>query len=99
MEPSITFRSPDIGDHTPDLIAASRHGVVRATGTKLEEHGGFSSDDRNVALMVAAGRLYGTVIEAPVTAARIAPTILTALGLDPNPPEGVADEGTQALPR
>ena len=46
------YQDPATDSRTPDFIALSDHGVVYTTGTKLAEHGGFSNDDRNVALML-----------------------------------------------
>ncbi len=40
----------------------------------------------------------GSVVTTPVTTTQIAPTILTTLGLDPAKLDGVAAEGTKALP-
>ncbi len=87
-----TYRNPITDSRTPDFIAVSTHGVVYTTGSKLAEHGGFSDDDRNVALMVSAPQLTGKVVQAPVMTTQIAPTILTALGLDATQLDGVRKE-------
>ena len=44
----------------PDFVIESVPGVIytKPTATKLAEHGGFSADDRHVALLVA-GPLVG----------------------------------------
>jgi arylsulfatase A-like enzyme len=72
--------------------------VVYTTGTKLAEHGGFSNDDRNVALMVASPRISHRVVEAFVQTTQIAPTILEMLDLDPNELQAVKLEGAKVLP-
>ncbi len=92
------YRSPLVDDHTPDFITIVDHGVIYTGGSKLSEHGGFDNEDRNVALLVSAPRLEGTVDYEFVETKQIAPTILTALGLDPNKLLGVQKEGTQQLP-
>ncbi len=92
------YQDPRTDSRTPDFVAVSQHGVIYTGGSKLSEHGGFSTDDRNVALLVSAPSLPGTVDENPVETKQIAPTILTALGLDPAKLVGVQREGTQALP-
>jgi len=40
-----------------------------------------------------------SVVTTPVATAQVAPTILAALGLDPNALDAVRLEGTEALPR
>ena len=92
------YRDPRTDSRTPDFIAVSTHGVVYTTGSKLAEHGGFSEDDRNVALLVSNPRLGAGTDVRTVETRQIAPTILTALGLDPSELRSVRIEGTQALP-
>jgi len=66
--------------------------------TMIEDHGGFAHDDTNVVLLVAnPGFTPQTVSDAAATT-QVAPTILTALGLDPTLLDAVNIEGTQALP-
>ncbi len=81
----------------PDFIAVTDHGVICTSGTKLSEHGGFSDDDRNVLLLVSAPGIEPRIAEALTYTTQIAPTILTALGLDPVLLKGVREEGTQVL--
>ena len=92
------YQDPGSDSRTPDFVAVSQHGVIYTSGSKLSEHGGFSTDDRNVLLLVSAPSLPGTIDESLVETKQIAPTILTALGLDPSKLVGVQQEGTQALP-
>ena len=42
----------------PDFIAITDHGVICTGGSKLAEHGGFSDDDRNVALLVSSPQVW-----------------------------------------
>jgi arylsulfatase A-like enzyme len=81
----------------PDFIAVTDHGVICTGGSKLAEHGGFSDDDRNVALLVSAPGIKPEIVESLTYTTQIAPTILTALGLDPSKLDGVRLEGTQVL--
>ena len=48
------YGDPFDNSRVPDFIAVTDHGVICTGGTKLAEHGGFSDDDRNVALYVFA---------------------------------------------
>ncbi|HTP26434.1 MAG TPA: alkaline phosphatase family protein [Anaeromyxobacteraceae bacterium] len=91
---------PPTGDpRTPDIIVTPNIGVVyTSSGSKLAEHGGFSHDDTNVMMLVSNSKLKSTTIASPVETAQVAPTILKALGLDPDHLEAVQKEGTQILP-
>jgi hypothetical protein len=91
---------PPGGDpRTPDIIVTPNPGVIY-TGSKrkLEEHGGFSHDDTNVIMLVSNPGLAEKTVTSPVETAQVAPTILQALGLDPNSLQAVQKEGTQVLP-
>jgi len=94
----LLYQDPATDSRTPDFIALPQHGVIYTGGSKLAEHGGFTNDDRNVALVVSAPRIQGRVVEDEVETRQIAPTILRALGLDPHELQGVRLEGTRALP-
>ena len=91
------YGDPFINSRVPDFIAVTDHGVICTGGTKLAEHGGFSDDDRNVALLVSAPGIKPEIVETLTTTTQIAPTILSALGLDPNQLQAVQNEGTQVL--
>jgi len=91
------YGDPFENSRVPDFIAVTDHGVICTSGTKLAEHGGFSDDDRNVALLVSAPDIKPQIVEALSYTTQIAPTILAALGLDPNKLKGVRNEGTQVL--
>jgi len=91
------YGDPFKNSRVPDFIALTNHGVICTGGSKLSEHGGFSDDDRNVALMLSAPQLKPEYVEALTYTTQIAPTILHALGLDPNKLEAVKKEGTQVL--
>jgi arylsulfatase A-like enzyme len=91
---------PPSGDpRTPDIIVTPNIGVTCAGSTKkLAEHGGFSHDDTNVILLISNPSFHSSTVTSPVETAQIAPTILTALGLDPDQLQGVQLEHTQVLP-
>ncbi len=90
---------PGQDSRTPDIIVTPNVGVTYSNSTKKqEEHGGFSHDDTNVMLLLANPLLVARTLAVPTTTAQVAPTILTALGLDPNALQGVQQEGTAILP-
>jgi hypothetical protein len=91
------YGDPFKNTRVPDFIAVTDHGVICTGGSKLAEHGGFSDDDRNVALLVSAPRITPRINETLTYTTQIAPTILYALGFDPKRLEGVQKEGTQVL--
>ena len=93
------YGDPFENSRVPDFIAVTDHGVICTGGTKLAEHGGFSDDDRNVALLVSAPDIKAQVVETLSYTTQIAPTILAALGFDPKRLKGVRAEGTAVLGR
>src|SRR5215831_13411621 len=84
---------------TPDIIVAPNVGVVY-TGSKKKqsEHGGFAQDDTNVMLLVSKPGMSARTVTSFVETTQVAPTILQALGLDPNLLQAVQIEGTPVLP-
>ena len=91
------YEDPFHNSRVPDFIAVTDHGVICTSGTKLAEHGGFSDDDRNVALLLSAPAIKPQIVESLTYTTQIAPTILSALGLNPMALIGVQKEGTQLL--
>jgi hypothetical protein len=91
------YGDPFTNTRVPDFVAVTNQGAICTGGSKLAEHGGFSDDDRNVALMLSAPQLAAEYVEALTYTTQIAPTILHALGLNPNKLEGVLKEGTPIL--
>lgn len=92
------YQDPGTDSRTPDFLALSRSGVIYTGGSKLAEHGGYSNDDRNVALLVSAPDIRGRTLQNAVETRQIAPTILRALGLNPRDLQAVQIEGTAVLP-
>jgi len=93
------YESPFHNTRVPDFIAVTDHGVICTGGSKLAEHGGFSNDDRNVALLLSSPQLTAESVSETTYTTQIAPTILYALGLDPKRLDAVRVEGTQVLKR
>jgi len=91
---------PPYGDpRTPDIIVTPNVGVTYSgSKKKLAEHGGFSHDDTNVIMLVSNPSMDYSTVNSPVETMQVAPTILAALGLNPNSLTAVQAEGTQVLP-
>jgi len=100
---SLNYNVPGLPPHgdprTPDIIVTPNVGVVYTESTKKqEEHGGFAHDDTNVILLVSNPAIVPKTVYSGVGTNQVAPTILEALGLDPNALDGVRKEGTAVLP-
>lgn len=91
---------PPTGDpRTPDILVTPNVGVTYSgSSKKLAEHGGFSRDDSNVMMLLSNPSFSPKTVTAPVETMQVAPTILAALGLDPNLLQTSQLEGTQVLP-
>jgi hypothetical protein len=90
---------PGLDPRTPDILVTPNIGVTYSGSTKkLAEHGGFSHDDTNVILLLSNPSFQATTVTTPVETMQIAPTILAALGLDPNQLQAVQQEHTTVLP-
>jgi hypothetical protein len=91
---------PPFGDsRTPDIIVAPNEGVVYTGSSKKQaEHGGFAHDDTNVMILVSNPDFAARKVTSFVETMQVAPTILQALGLDPNSLDAVQQEGTPVLP-
>jgi hypothetical protein len=92
------FQDPAHDSRAPDIIGITRVGVIYTGGSKIAEHGGFNPDDTHVALLVSHPDFPERLIDTPVATTQIAPTILKALGLDPDELEAVRLEHTKVLP-
>lgn len=95
----LKFRDPLGDSRTPDLIVQPTYGTIYTTSSKkIAEHGGFSVGDTNVGLIVSNPRLHPHVLKTPVATSQVAPTILKALGIDPDLLNAVRAERTEVLP-
>jgi len=92
------FNSPGDDPRTPDIILKVNTGVIFTGGTKIAEHGGFNEDDVHTALLVSFAGMAPAVVKSAVTNQQVAPTIVRALGLDPNDLQAVQREQIDVLP-
>jgi Type I phosphodiesterase / nucleotide pyrophosphatase len=92
------FNNPGADPRTPDIILKVNTGVIFTGGSKLSEHGGFNEDDVHTALLVSLDGMERAVVKSAVSNQQVAPTIIQALGLDPNELEAVRKEQIHVLP-
>lgn len=92
------FGNPADG-RTPDIMVQPNPGVIYS-GSKAKdmEHGGFAPDDSHLALLVSNPGLRAKTVDRKVGTKQVAPTIIRALGLDPQWLDAVKKEGTRVLP-
>jgi hypothetical protein len=95
----LNFNNPTNDPRTPDIIVTPNVGVTyTGSSKKQEEHGGFAHDDTSVVLLLSNPGFKPKIVQAAVSTAQVAPTILKALGINPNSLQAVQVEGTQVLP-
>ena len=95
----LKYNNPMKDNRTPDLIVQPTYGTIYTTSKKkIAEHGGLSFGDTNVGLIVSRPRMRGHTLKTPVSTSQVAPTILRALGLDPNALKSVQVEEIPVLP-
>jgi len=98
------YGDPTSGDplaaaRAPNVFIQPNWGVIYSgSSKKISEHGGGSLDDTGVALIVSHPGLHRRTITGHVWTKQIAPTILSALELDPRSLQAVEKEHTQVLP-
>jgi hypothetical protein len=99
---SLNYNTPGLPPNdprTPDIIVTPNVGVIyTGSAAKQEEHGGFAHDDTNVMLLVSNPAFDKRTVYSEVGTLQVAPTILKALGLNPDKLDGVRLEGTGVLP-
>ena len=101
---TLQFNAPGVGPgldpRTPDVVIKPRMGVIyTGSSAKISEHGGFTTNDTNVALLVSSPLFTGaTVIKTPVQTTSVAPTILSLLNINPLQLQAVQQEKTPNLP-
>lgn len=94
-----TGADPVAAARAPNIVIQPNAGVIYSgSSKKISEHGGGTADDTQVALLLSLPSLKPGVLSTAVTTTQIAPTILKALGLDPNALQAVQKEGTAVLP-
>jgi arylsulfatase A-like enzyme len=95
----LKFNNPTQDSRSPDIIVQPVYGTIyTSSAKKVGEHGGFSFGDTNVGLIVSNPRWRARTLKTPVVTSQVAPTILRALGLDPDALRSVQIEATPVLP-
>jgi len=96
----LLFNDPKKDPRVPDIMIQPTPGqiFVAAGSTFIAEHGGNANTDRNVPLLVAHPKFSHLEIKFPVQTSQIAPSILKALGLNPDDLDAVRIEKTPDLP-
>jgi len=90
---------PGQDPRSPDIIVTPNVGVTYiGPGSALGDHGGFGHDDTNVMLVVANPCFWPQTVSNATTTTQVAPTVLKALGIDPQALDAVRIEGTSVLP-
>ncbi|MBV9340679.1 MAG: alkaline phosphatase family protein [Acidobacteria bacterium] len=96
---AINYNDPAVDPRTPDIIVTPNIGVTYTHSSgKQAEHGGFAHDDTNVVLLLSNPGFQPKTVAAAVGTAQVAPTILRALGINPEALDAVRIEGTGVLP-
>jgi hypothetical protein len=91
---------PVAAARAPDVFIQPNWGTIYSgSSKKIAEHGGGTTDDTAVALLVSLpGFASAKIITTSVATTQVATTIVQALGIDPTRLEGAAAEGTAVLP-
>jgi hypothetical protein len=98
------YGDPTTGDpiaaaRAPNVVIQPNLGTIYSgSNKKISEHGGGTTDDTGVALIVSNPNLRHRTVARHVSTTQVAPTILRALGLDPRELAAVRKEGTESLP-
>jgi hypothetical protein len=98
-ELTLRFNSPLHDPATPDILVQPVYGTIYTGSSKKNaEHGGFSFGDTNVGLIVSNPELSPKSVKSPVATSQVAPSVLKALGINPDELWSVQKEGTEVLP-
>lgn len=90
---------PGQDPRSPDIIVTPNVGVTYSgSTTMIGDHGGFAHDDTNVMLLVSNPSFSALTVSNATTTTQVAPTVLSALGLNPTELDAVRREGTAVLP-
>ena len=98
---AFTFGNPATDPRTPDIFSLPDPGVIYSgSSKKVAEHGGFTQDDTNVALLISGAGVtaQNTLNPQSVQTTQVAPTILKLLGLNTASLTAVQKENTKTLP-
>ena len=96
----LLFNDPKSDPRVPDIIIQPTPGLIYVEPDSgfIAEHGGTAETDRHVPLLASNPRFARVEIKFAVQTSQIAPSILKALGLDPNSLDAVRIEKTPLLP-
>src|SRR3984957_8682664 len=89
---------PGSDPRTPDIVLKVNTGVIFTGGSKIAEHGGLNEDDVHAALLVSLPGVTAAHVNTPVLNQQVAPTIIKALGFDPDQLQAVKKEQITVLP-
>jgi hypothetical protein len=90
--------TPGTDPRAPDIIVTPNVGVTYSSDpTMIGDHGGFAHDDTNVMLLVSNPGFVAQTVYTDAMTTQVAPTILSALGVDPRALDAVRIEGTPVL--
>jgi len=90
---------PGQDPRSPDILVTPNVGVTYSgSTTMIGDHGGFAHDDTNVVMLVSHPHFKPRTVAVGVATTQVAPTIVQALGLNPNALDAVRAEGTPVLP-
>jgi Type I phosphodiesterase / nucleotide pyrophosphatase len=92
------WNDPGSDPRTPDIVLKVNTGVIFTGGSKIAEHGGLNEDDIHTALLVSLAGMQQNTVKTPVLNQQVAPTIIKALGFDPNQLQAVKSEQVSVLP-
>ena len=100
---ALNYSLPGVGPgedpRTPDIIVTPNIGVTYSNSTTMiGDHGGFGHDDINVVMLLSNPAFTAQTVSVTTRTAQVAPTILSALGLNPQSLDAVKAEGTPVLP-
>jgi hypothetical protein len=96
---NVSGLAPGADPRSPDIIVTPNVGITYVGGSNvLGDHGGFAHDDTNILLLVEHPTFAATTVSNAATTTQVAPTILKALGVDPQALDAVRAEGTSVLP-
>jgi hypothetical protein len=94
------FADPAKDSRAPDIVIEPQAGVIytKPTAKKKAEHGGFTADDRNVALLVSMPGMKAKSVGGKVGTQQVAPSILSLLGAQTASLDAVKLEHVSILP-
>jgi len=92
------FSDPTVDPCTPDIILKTNTGMIFTGGHKLSEHGGFNEDEVHTALLVSFEDMDAASVSTATSNQQVAPTILRALGIEPEELQAVQKEHIHVVP-